>query len=97
MPNTIHAGIYGRASRLRCSKLHARMNNQAVQDWLSIRRTLLQKEAAFTELAMRTIHGEVSEADLEMERKALEGTRELCSEAYRRAFPPISGSDARSA
>lgn len=63
------------------------MNQQAVEDWLRVRRTLLDMEAAFTRLAIQVIDGRASEADLEEQRQVLEATRELCSVAYQRAFP----------
>jgi hypothetical protein len=66
------------------------MNNDAVQAWLRVRRQLLDMEAAFTALAIRVACGEDSAELLQQEREALEGTRELCSAAYQRAFPAQS-------
>lgn len=73
------------------------MNNEAVEDWLRIRRGLLEMEAAFTTLAIKVANSEESEETLQVQRKLLEATRELCSAAYERAFrgqagtPPPSG------
>lgn len=64
------------------------MNKDAVEDWLRVRRDLLAKEAAFTDLAIRVAAGEGSEQELQQHRLILEGMRELCSAAYQRAFPP---------
>jgi hypothetical protein len=52
------------------------VNPQKVQDWLRIRRELLEMEAAFTDLAIRVATG-------------LEAMREVCSAAYRQAFPGL--------
>jgi hypothetical protein len=64
------------------------MNNDAVQDWLRIRRNLLDMEATFTSLAIKVANAEESEDLLRQERALLEAQRELCSAAYQRAFPP---------
>lgn len=64
------------------------MNNEAVQDWLRVRRLLLEMEASFTSLAVRVAGGEVPEAVLLEQRVHLEGMRELCTAAYEKAFPP---------
>lgn len=63
------------------------MNRQAVDDWLRIRRELLEKEAAFTSLAIKVSGGEAPEEMLRGERQTLEHLRLLCSAAYQRAFP----------
>jgi hypothetical protein len=63
------------------------MNNQAVQDWLKVRRDLLDQEAMFTDLAIKVANGEESEAELQQKRQLLEAMRELCTAAYQRAFP----------
>lgn len=63
------------------------MNKDAVEDWLRVRRDLLAKEAAFTDLAIRVAAGDGSEEDLQKQRRVLEGMRELCTAAYERAFP----------
>ena len=47
----------------------------------------MRLETAFTALAIQAAMGEVSPEELAQQRAVLEGTRELCSEAYRRAFP----------
>lgn len=64
------------------------MNAQAVNDWLQIRRQLFEMEASFTTLAIAVTHGTESEEKLQEQRQLLEATRELCSAAYQRAFPP---------
>lgn len=69
------------------------MNKEAVEDWLRVRRTLLDLESAFTTLAIQVANGEASEDFLQEQRKVLEATRELCSTAYQRAFP-AQGSEA---
>jgi hypothetical protein len=58
-----------------------------VQEWLQIHRQLMDLESAFTDLAMRAVHGEVPESQLQQERLRLLTTRELCTAAYERAFP----------
>jgi hypothetical protein len=58
-----------------------------VREWLEIHRQLIDLESAFTDLAMRAVHGEVPEARLQQERLHLLTTRELCTAAYERAFP----------
>lgn len=65
------------------------MNHEAVQDWLRVRRELLDKEAAFTRLAIKVANAEASEELLQQERVELEGLRELCTVAYQRAFPVV--------
>jgi hypothetical protein len=63
------------------------MNAEAVQDWLKVRRNLLQMEAAFTDLAIKVANGEFAEEVLQAERQMLEAYHELCRGAYERAFP----------
>lgn len=58
-----------------------------IQEWLQIRRQLLERETAFTDLAMRAVHGEVPPEQLQQERLQLLTTRQLCTSAYERAFP----------
>jgi hypothetical protein len=68
------------------------MSQQAeqVQQWLQLRRQLLELETAFTDLAMRAVHGEVPPDQIEQERLHLLTTRELCAAAYERAFPNLA-------
>ena len=66
--------------------------NQALEDWLRTHRELLSLETAFTDLAIKAAMGEVPPDKLAQERTVLEATRELCSLAYRRAFPQNQGS-----
>ena len=65
------------------------MRQQAddVQAWLDIRRKLLELETAFTDLALRAVHGDVPPEQLQQERQHLLTARELCTAAYERAFP----------
>jgi hypothetical protein len=63
------------------------MNSEAVEDWLRTRRELIKMEVAFTQLALRVAGGEESEQVLQHERQVLEGTRELCTAAFQKAFP----------
>ena len=63
------------------------MNAQAVQDWLRVRRELLDMEAAFTRLAIKVTEGSETEESLQAQRVILEAARERCSAAYHRAFP----------
>ena len=63
------------------------MNKDVVEDWLRVRRQLLEMEAAFTALAIKVANGGESEAALQEQRQVLEAQRELCSAAYARAFP----------
>ena len=65
--------------------------NQALEDWLRTHRELLALETAFTDLAIQAAMGEVPPDKLAQERTVLEATRELCSLAYRRAFPQNQG------
>ncbi|MGJ0223584.1 hypothetical protein ACQUZK_09305 [Streptococcus pyogenes] len=67
------------------------MNHQAVQDWLQIRRQLLQMEADFTSLALKVASGDETEERMQQQRQVLEATRELCTAAYERAFPKSRG------
>lgn len=64
------------------------MNRQAVEHWLRIRRNLLDMESAFTRLAIKVAEGQETEEVLQQQRAILEATRELCTAAYQRAFPP---------
>jgi len=63
------------------------MNNEAVQDWLRIRRKLLDMEASFTSLAISVASGQAEEHLLQQQRQLLEAQRVLCTAAYLRAFP----------
>lgn len=63
------------------------MNSEAVHDWLRVRRELLARESAFTDLAIRVAAGQETEEVLQQERQALETARQVCSAAYLRAFP----------
>lgn len=58
-----------------------------VEDWLLVHRTLLEKENAFTDLAIRAAGGEVALEKLEEERELLMAYRELCTAVYEKAFP----------
>jgi len=62
-------------------------NSTAVQDWIRIHRLLLERETAFTDLALRAVAGEVTTEHLAQQRAALIELRERCSAAYENAFP----------
>jgi hypothetical protein len=66
--------------------------NQAFDDWLRTHRELMALEMAFTDLALRAAVGEVPPEELAEKRAVLEGTRALCSVAYKRAFPERTAS-----
>lgn len=61
--------------------------DKAVQDWLRVHQELMNKEAAFTELALRVASGEASIESLDEERRALMGLRAHCTVLYETAFP----------
>jgi len=65
--------------------------SQALNDWLTMHRELIKLESAFTDLAIEAAVGKVSARQLAQERQVLEATRELCSVAYRLAFPGARG------
>jgi hypothetical protein len=65
------------------------VNHNKVQDWLRIRRELLEMEAAFTDLAIRVASGQAAVQELDERRGKLEAMREVCSAAYRKAFPHL--------
>lgn len=71
------------------------MNAQAVQDWLQIRRQLLDMETAFTQIAIRVMEGNETEQVLQERRERLEAQRALCAAAYERAFPAARASGVR--
>lgn len=62
-------------------------DRSAVDDWLRAHRMLLEKETAFTDLALRAAAGEVSLQELDEERQALMALRALCTSVYQKAFP----------
>lgn len=68
------------------------MNLQAVEDWLRVRRDLLDMESAFTKLAIKVTEGAETEDALRQQRAVLQAQRELCTAAYERAFPPANKS-----
>ena len=61
--------------------------DSAVHIWLAIHRELLDRENAFTDLAIRAAAGHVSTHELAQQRSELMKLRERCSAAYDRAFP----------
>jgi hypothetical protein len=61
-------------------------DQSAVQDWLRIHRQLVQEEAQFAEVAMRTATGEVRMEELQEKRVHLMAMRELCAAVYEKAF-----------
>lgn len=58
----------------------------AVQEWLRVHKTLLEKETAFSELALRAASGELSLDVLDQERRALMSLRTHCTSVYEAAF-----------
>lgn len=64
-----------------------RQQAEHVQEWLEIRRRLLEMETAFTDLALRAVNGDVPPEQLQQERLHLHAARDLCTAAYERAFP----------
>lgn len=54
-------------------------------------RQLMEQETAFTSLAVRAAHGEVSLEELDQARAQLLGMRELCNAIYGKAFPNAKG------
>jgi len=67
-----------------------------VEDWLRVHRALLEKEAAFTDLALQAASGQVSLEHLNEEREDLMALRARCTAAYEKAFPkdPKTGAGA---
>lgn len=63
------------------------MSAHAVEDWLRIRRELLEMESNFTQMAIRVTEGLESQEVLATNRQVLEATRALCAAAFERAFP----------
>ena len=63
------------------------LETKAVQEWLRVHHALMEKEAAFTELAMRVAAGEASLATLDEGRRVLMGLRAHCTVLYESAFP----------
>jgi hypothetical protein len=58
-----------------------------VEEWLRVHRLLMEKEAAFNEIALRAAAGELSLDELDRERNVLMGLRALCTSVYEQAFP----------
>lgn len=63
------------------------MTDTAVQDWLAVHRELLNREAAFTDVAIRAALGQITMDELSEQRRELVDLRERCSAAYELAFP----------
>jgi hypothetical protein len=59
----------------------------AVQEWIRVHRMLMEREATFTDLALRAAAGEVSLEELNRQREVLMGMRSLCTAVYEKAFP----------
>jgi hypothetical protein len=66
---------------------NAQYKIELVDDWLRVHRELMEKEAAFTELAVRAASGEVPQEELDQQREKLMGLRALCTAIYEKAFP----------
>ena len=62
-----------------------------LEDWLRAHRLLVEKESAFTEVALRFEAGEISSEELEEERQALMAMRALCTAGYQKAVPEPAG------
>ncbi|MCD6077620.1 MAG: hypothetical protein K0R89_1558 [Ramlibacter sp.] len=58
-----------------------------VDEWLRVHRMLMDKEAAFTDLAIRAAEGAISVTELDKEREALMDLRALCTSIYQKTFP----------
>ena len=63
---------------------------KAVEEWLQIRRRLIELETEFTDKAIKALDGGITSKELESHRQALIEARALCSAAYSRAFPKKS-------
>lgn len=61
----------------------------AVQEWIQIHRTLIDKESAFTDLAIRAASGAASAETLQAQHEELMAIRLLCAAAYEKAFPKV--------
>ncbi|TWO67777.1 hypothetical protein FN976_25670 [Caenimonas sedimenti] len=62
-----------------------------VEDWLKVHRRLIDAETEFTDLAIKSTDGSVSQQQLDEARKNLIALRELCSVIYIKAFPNAPG------
>ncbi len=67
-----------------------RKEENAVQEWLRVHHALMEKEAAFSKLAMQVASGQASLESLDEERRALVELRAHCSVMYENAFPRSS-------
>jgi len=60
---------------------------RAVEDWFLVYRQLMERENAFSGVALRAAAGEIPPEELDAEREALEEMRSLCTAVFRKAFP----------
>jgi hypothetical protein len=58
-----------------------------VEAWLQVHRELMEREAAFTDLALQAATGALAVAELEGERRKLMDLRTFCVSMYAKAFP----------
>ena len=58
-----------------------------IDEWLEVHRELVERESAFTTLALRAAAGEVSAEELSEQRDALMQLRAHCTAVYEKAFP----------
>lgn len=60
---------------------------KAMEDWLRMHRSVVERDLAFTDLLIEAIDGKVSQERLRKEHALLVAERELCAEVYAQAFP----------
>jgi hypothetical protein len=58
-----------------------------VEEWIRVHRLLMEKEASFTDLALRAASGSVPLEELDAERQELMRLRAQCTSVYEKAFP----------
>lgn len=58
-----------------------------VQEWIRVHRLLIEKEAAFTDIALKAAAGQLPLEELYRERELLMEMRDFCKVVYDRAFP----------
>jgi hypothetical protein len=73
-------------SRIHILAFAMMQNPDRVEDWLRVHRTLMEKEAAFAELAIKAASGTLSVSQLDEERQVLMALRTLCTTVYEKTF-----------
>ena len=68
------------------------LSKQRIDEWLDVHRQLVERENAFTALALQAAAGEVSLVELEERREALMNLRAHCAVVYEKAFPKAAKS-----